>query len=76
MDRREVRVGSNVTWWDREESESTRVLWKDTYSIATSCSVWVARMSSIDFASVVSERTGGGNKGGPRGEEGGASGGK
>ena len=57
------------------ERESTRVLWKDTYSIATS-SVWVERASSIDFASVVSERTVGGNKGGPRGEEGGASGGK
>lgn len=59
---------------------STRVVWKDTYSIAASCSVWVERASSIDFASVVSERTGGGNKGGnkggPRGEEGGASGGK
>jgi len=59
-----------------EERESTRVVWKDTYSIASSCSVLGERTSSIDIASVVSKRTGGGNKGGPRGEEGGASGGK
>ena len=44
--------------------------------MAACCSVWVASISSIDFASVVSERTGGGNKGGPRGDDGGASGGK
>jgi hypothetical protein len=52
------------------------VVWKGTYSNSASGSVLVDRTMSPDFVSVVLEGMGGCNKGGLRGEDGGASGGK